>query len=148
MIEFSINKTINHPNFIENNIGLIKLANKVKFNPFIRPACLPASNDVSKTYGNISPQWTVQNDGNLLLVKNSIEVKHDCEDENNICGKTYRKTENLLRNGNGSPLQRVHNELYMMVSIIGVHGQNDDLNWKKVYPYLDWIENIVWSDEE
>lgn len=37
----------------------------------------------------------------------------------------------------------------MMVSIVGVHhGGDNSLNWKKVYPFLEWIENIVWSDEE
>lgn len=146
MSEYSINNTINHPNSDGNNIGLIKLANKVKFNPFVRPACLPTSSEPEPSYHNV-PHWRAYKD-NFFLAKDSIRVEQrkECEGKSNICGEPCENRENVL--GIGSPLEKGHKEFYMMVSIVGVQGDLNCMSFKNVYPALDWIEGIVWSGEK
>lgn len=81
-------------------------------------------------------------------MKNTIEVEQseECDDNNNICGKRCEQDENLLKTG--SLLENVHKEFYMMASIVGVQLDSLNCTFTKVYPFLDWIENLVWSNEE
>lgn len=82
-------------------------------------------------------------------MKESIKVKskNDCEDNNNICGEDYTNDESGLTTG--SPLQNIHKEFYLMFSIVGVRRDGlVGMSYTKVFPFIDWIENIVWSDEE
>lgn len=52
-IDYKIEEFISHPNFNqrtkENDIALIKLATKVTFSSFIRPACLHQHEELSGT---------------------------------------------------------------------------------------------------
>ena len=55
--EFEATEYFTHPNWISvlirNDIGLIKLPQKVEFNEFIRPVCLPSYSDVDDNFAGL-----------------------------------------------------------------------------------------------
>lgn len=57
--QFNIAERFKHPGFLRkhkyNDIALLKLANEVKFNEYIRPACLPDTNSLS--FSAIATGW-------------------------------------------------------------------------------------------
>ena len=55
--EFEATEYFTHPNWISvlirNDIGLIRLPQKVEFNEFIRPICLPSYSDVDDNFAGL-----------------------------------------------------------------------------------------------
>ena len=56
-LEFEAAEWFAHPNWvsalIRNDIGLIRLPQKVEFNEFIRPICLPSYSDVDDNFAGL-----------------------------------------------------------------------------------------------
>ena len=61
--EFEAAEYFAHPNWvsalIRNDIGLIRLPQKVEFNEFIRPICLPSYSDVDDNFAGLDVSFLV-----------------------------------------------------------------------------------------
>ena len=63
--EFEAAEYFAHPNWvsalIRNDIGLIRLPQKVEFNEFIRPICLPSYSDVDDNFAGLDVSFNITN---------------------------------------------------------------------------------------
>ena len=61
--EFEAAEYFAHPNWvsalIRNDIGLIRLPQKVEFNEFIRPICLPSYSDVDDNFAGLDVSFLI-----------------------------------------------------------------------------------------
>lgn len=84
--EFNIAQVITHPQYNrfakQHNIGLVKLDKEVAFTDFIRPACLPQSNQMSKLKAVAL--------GNDLCIQLYGEDSDIVIDNNHICAGVLR----------------------------------------------------------
>lgn len=152
---FSVAERIPHPDYNTiskiNDIGLVKLDREVTYNSIIRPACLPDSSNI--------PTWLIGTGfkgtdfKQEILIKLSMEklVESMCKDlkNNQICAESYFG--NCIGTTGGS-LEMIHSEYYKMTKIYGVmnipticvNNSSKPGIFIKVFPYISWIENIVW----
>lgn len=174
-----VSEKILHPDYKQkskyNDIALLKLETEVMFNPYIRPACLPTSNnDDIKHF--IATGWGKT--GHLLkpsqiLLKVSLELfdYNECKQmyssyigrhfQNGIvkriqmCVGSKTDQKDTCPGDSGGPLQIYHKSQYCMFTVLGITSfgmicgvKNSPGVYTKVYPYVKWIEDVVWSDDQ
>lgn len=157
-----------------NDIALLKLQSEVVLSPYIRPACLPtSSNDDIKHF--IATGWGKI--GHLLkasqiLQKVSLELfdHNECNqiyssyigrnfqngimERTQICVGSKSDQKDTCPGDSGGPLQIYHQSQYCMFTILGITSfgmicgvKNSPGVYTKVYPYVKWIEDVVWRND-
>ncbi|CAD7092801.1 unnamed protein product [Hermetia illucens] len=172
---FAASVFIPHPNFtrrnVYNDIALIKLDKKVKLNPYIRPVCLPSVFQGPETKA-IQSGWGLmelgENERRPKHLKKQIIDKFNIEECNEIyeygqvhvrneiqmCFGGRNSTTKRFASESGSPLQVYNKDSYCMHTLIGIcsFGPPGELYLRpdiftRVYPYISWIESLVWGKQ-
>lgn len=172
--DFLIEKHIPHPEYtrrlVYNDIGLLKVDRTIKFNPHMRPLCLPTSPDLpeaflSMGYGATGPLDPTSN--TLIVVSQYFFSYDECKDkfkgainrrfnrgldnDTQICLGSRSTIESTCSGDSGGPVIRysdLHNNMYVIYGIVsfgppcGFEGSPGV--YTKVYPYIKWIESVVW----
>jgi len=156
---------ITHPAYDQktskNDIALFRLADKVTFNPNIRPICLHTSTAINRTkviasgWGLTStggPKSDVLNKVTLDLVsQRSCQKSYtvNIDEKSMICaGGVVGK--DTCQGDSGGPIQVALKEPYCMYAVLGVTsfgkecGQETPAVYTRVSNYLEWIEKTVW----
>lgn len=173
---YRIEKVILHPEynrsiaetFRYNDIALIKLNSTVKFNPYIRPACLTNIPEIPSKF--IATGWGRtgyfgSNSNILLKVQLELFTFGECDKifvnqsgltfgikETQICAGSRSSSGDTCGGDSGGPLQISHSNHYCMYSVIGITSvgfacgtKNVPAIYTNVYPYIKWIEDVVWK---
>lgn len=155
-----------------NDISLFKVDRKVKFNAGIRPVCLPAKSNVPETaiiatgWGSINYRGRKSD----VLMKVNLEMfsQSECRhffsndgslrlgilEESQICVGSHSERKDTCLASNGGQLQVDHENYQCSYILIGVASYGAQCGvvdipgvYTRIYPYLDWIENVVWPNE-
>ncbi|XP_070509411.1 venom protease-like [Chironomus tepperi] len=172
---YNIKETFKHPNYNERtfneDIALLKLDGTVPIDEHILPICLPTepSEDlkaIATGFGN-----TKSGSQSDVLLKVTLErFTHDeCReswpedgniqiDENTmLCYGHHTQRKDICRGDSGGPIQVSNeNNVHCTYKQIGISSFGPNRcgtvsipsGYTNVYNYLDWIENIVWGDEQ
>lgn len=172
--DFKIQKIIPHPDYtsrlVYNDIALLKLDRQITFNLHIRPLCLPASSDLPDKYfsmgwGATGPLEPSSNA--LILVSQYLFSFEECQEkftgainrrfnrgldnETQICLGSRETIESTCLGDSGGPVisdgdyHKMH-VIYGVVSFGPPCGfSNSPGIYTKVYPYVKWIEKMVWG---
>ncbi|XP_029729399.2 venom protease-like isoform X2 [Aedes albopictus] len=171
--DFKIAETIPHPDYRltsqYNDIALIKLDRKVILSPYIRPICLPMSGEL-KNRRAIATGWGTIGYGEAtspILLKVVLDMfgHEECSVQfeanrklkdglnavSQICAGSRDSSKDTCQGDSGGPLQIYNDEgVYCTYTIIGVtsFGKYCGLAgspgvYTKVYPYISWIENLI-----
>ena len=173
---FSIIENIQHPYYtvlnVEHDTVLFKMNQPVEFSLHILPICLQQSEDLP-TKRAIATGWgktensTGMSSVLLRVSLNNLPISScqnyfENEDEfegtdfsNIICAGSDQEKSTCLGNS-GSPLQYYNKDHHCMYTIFGIKAHDSAFCglsasgaiYTKVFKYLDWIEGIVWPQEE
>ncbi|XP_063220939.1 serine protease Hayan-like [Bacillus rossius redtenbacheri] len=174
-VDYAISKVIRHPEYKPpakyNDIGLLRLARRVAFSRFIRPACLYTRDyfSVDKTTATGWGRIDYAESASDVLLKVTLSII-----DNNKCNQLYRsdiKTNTLskgilpsmlcageLKGGkdtcqgdSGGPIQISSRTNQCIHYIIGITsfgkfcaGKNAPGVYTRVSYFVPWIESIVW----
>ncbi|XP_037037349.1 serine protease snake-like [Bradysia coprophila] len=157
-----------------NDIALIRLQHSVNFTDAIRPACLP---EEPTPVGSIDATITGWGSGQQIqqidvLKKVHIEVfdHKTCSEQNKpnyrtpegvrettqFCAGSTTHRHTACRGDSGGPLQIMHKHHHCTYIIIGITSVGKACEnfrygsisiYTRVYPYLSWIESIVWPGQ-
>ncbi|XP_076240858.1 serine protease snk [Calliopsis andreniformis] len=173
---FRIIERIKHPKYqwpsAYNDIALVKLEEKVKFNAWIRPSCIPYSlPDIEDQGKAVATGWGLvdwtdyqSNSNDLLKVTIKMVPHARCNqtfgtdtklergiiDESQICAGDVGK--DTCQGDSGGPLAIFNSDQYCMYSVVGITSLGKACGsifpgvYTRVYHYLPWIEKIVWPD--
>lgn len=90
-LEYDVVEKIKHPKYVNvlppsNDIALLRLSEKVKLTPYIRPACLPTEQAISNAQGTACGWGTVEYKGSKskVLLKASLDFFSQSE-----CNTTF-----------------------------------------------------------
>lgn len=157
-----------------HNIGLIRLDRNVEFNPNIRPACLSDSQEIPKDKALLvlgftnytitkapSPSlikiyldyFTIDECKRNFMANISAHLENGIDDATQFCaGSDYPiLMQDACPSDLGLPIELRHDKYFKMSKVVGVTSIR--LNcplfealgiYTRVYPYLKWIEKIVW----
>uniref|UniRef100_A0A182NZ25 Peptidase S1 domain-containing protein n=1 Tax=Anopheles dirus TaxID=7168 RepID=A0A182NZ25_9DIPT len=171
--DYEVAERIPHPEYKQtshyNDIALLKLNRKVIFSPYIRPICLPLQSTISQKRA-IATGWGaigygLEQSSALLKVTLDLFKFDDCKDlfeptrklrtglnvSTQMCAGSRNSSKDTCQGDSGGPLQ-VYNDanVYCTYTVIGVtsFGQNCGLAgvpavYTFVFPYLTWIENLI-----
>lgn len=173
--DFRISETILHPEYNRSNeetyryndIALIKLNKTVKFNPYIRPACLSNIPEIPTKFvatGWGKTEFSGSNSNTLLKVQLERFELDECNKifanqaglsmgilDTQICAGSRNDTRDTCGGDSGGPLQTVHSNYYCMYSVFGITsvgfacGKMVPAIYTNVFPYIKWIEDVVWK---
>ncbi|KAJ9599933.1 hypothetical protein L9F63_009761, partial [Diploptera punctata] len=176
-VNYIIVDIIRHPDYKPpakyNDIALLKLDRKVKFNDYIRPACLYTKNhfEVSKTvatgWGQID--FAERLSDTLLKVVISIISNRKCNElyeldsptrelangiqESMMCAGELSGGKDTCQGDSGGPIQIGSSNNECVYNIIGVTSfgkfcaaKNAPSVYTRVSYFVPWIESIVWPD--
>ncbi|KRT82162.1 Trypsin, partial [Oryctes borbonicus] len=171
--EIEVKKVYVHPDFMTpvqyNDIALIELVKPATLSVFLKPACLytnktldfkralvtgwgkteehVVSDHLLKAVVDIFPQQNCNERYKSLPQVFPNGVNYDIE----VCAGSYTSNKDTCGGDSGGPLQIYSMDVYCSHYLLGVTsfgircGQaNSPAVYTKVYPYLQWIENIVW----
>lgn len=153
-----------------NDIALLKLEHPVTFSQYVRPACLAETFDIpSKTViatGWGRTEYAEMTSDHLQKVVLDQIVQPSCNasyaphlsrnlrrgivEETQFCAgsKLHRDT---CQGDSGGPIQIRHSSISCMYTVVGITSfgircAETSLPgvYTRVYPYIDWIESIVW----
>ncbi|XP_037036527.1 serine protease snake-like [Bradysia coprophila] len=157
-----------------NDIALIKLNHSVRFTDAIRPACLP---EEPISVGSINVTATGWGSGQQIersnvLTKVVVDVfdHNTCSEQNKpeyrtpegvrettqFCAGSTTHINNTCHGDSGGSLQIMHKHHYCTFTIIGITSVGKPCKnfrggsisvYTRVYPYLSWIESIVWPGQ-
>uniref|UniRef100_U5ESE3 Putative trypsin-like serine protease n=1 Tax=Corethrella appendiculata TaxID=1370023 RepID=U5ESE3_9DIPT len=172
--DFKVIETIPHPEYKAsvryNDIALLKLDRKVIFSPYIRPICLPQQAEIRQKraiatgWGKIG--YSEASSEILLKVTLDLFTHDECTthftpnrrladgiiETSQLCAGSRDSSKDTCQGDSGGPLQVYNEEVYCTYTIIGItsFGKYCGLAgtpgvYTKVYPYIPWIQNIIWS---
>lgn len=168
---------VRHPSYkpptIYADLALLKLAETVRFGPNLKPACLYTKYDTTPPQAWVTG-WGVTGIGErqskeLLKVRLDIVDNIDCAMKLNrsaaiprgivpsmlcagdISGNWHKDT---CQGDSGGPLQILHPHLKCLHQIVGITSfgrvcafKNSPGVYTRISHYIDWIEGIVWPDQ-
>jgi len=166
-IQLNITGHIPHPDFTSsnkyNNIGLLKLEKPVTFSEYIRPACLPDT-DVNVPV-LIGSSWDFH-DKRKYVLKAVLKVYEHPECQNaysshklprgidqaiQFCAAYLSPQNDFSELTSGSPaLSYSSTPCTAIVNGILSFGTTSTLIpevYEKVFPYVTWIESVVWPSQ-
>lgn len=150
-----------------NDIAIIQLDGAVKFNPYIRPICLPLSNEtpprVIATGMGAIDQYNTRSENLLKVILESF-TNDECRItfpasfrlpdsivETQMCYGSRNKNGDTCGGDSGGPIQIYHPSLHCMYTIVGITSFGlscGSINVPGVYtrvePYIEWIESVIW----
>lgn len=164
-----------HPRYIRasflNDIGLIQLENKIKFNEKVHPVCLntDAKLNISKAtlagFGSGDP--IDPRNLKLKFVDQNVFSKGECidaykdtrrlsggfQEDTMICAGAVDGLHDACRGDSGGPLQILKEgvaeghmyELFGIASFGKSCGAGVPAIYTRVSSYVKWIENLAWS---
>lgn len=170
---FNIDQLIPHPSYKlpkkYHDIGLIRLSRQVRFNTFIRPACLWTHFNINQNK-TIATGWgrtEFAGQSSDALQKVALDIV-----DNNICNLHYDNMPRFLPRGiqpsmmcagslegredtcqgdSGGPIQISSHDNQCLFYIVGITSfgkgcgsANTPAIYTRVSEYVHWIENIVW----
>ncbi|KAK4887607.1 hypothetical protein RN001_003878 [Aquatica leii] len=164
--EYGVEKITNHPFFnlpqLINDISLIRLNQTVKFSDYVRPICLPTSEDELTQYGitlyttgfgdnerNIDGPQTKKKIPTTLIPLQDCNVKNALLRSANpltdfyICTEDYKNSTDVTCVGDeGGPVMLKKKLQWFLQGISSAYGCRDDepQNHIKVFRYLRWIK--------
>nr|AAV91455.1 serine protease 7 [Lonomia obliqua] len=178
-IDVPIRRIISHPEYYSpikyNDIALLELVTRVKFNSDIRPACLWTQSGFGGYSKALATGWGVtnaetrqtskelqkvslsllQNDGCDGLLR-ELKNRHwqDGFIPSQMCAGELRGGKDTCQGDSGSPLQVSSKDNHCIYHIIGITSFGKKCaksGFPAVYTrtssYLDWIESVVWPGE-
>lgn len=158
-----------HPQYDRENfhadIALIELQKSVTFNPFARPACLPSGKDTEHPAVGIATGWgkTRYPGGGISKVLREVKLPHVEHAECVMQMEKVRRSQlcyggvegkDTCSGDSGGPLQALSQRVYCSYTLYGITSYGDGCAasvpgvYTKVASYLNWIEGIVWPEEE
>lgn len=175
--DFNVVEIIPHPNYRRaskyDDIALLKLDRKVTLNPYKRPACLPTSFEGSEKktiatgWGHTT--WSGKSSTHLQKVILEKFTQQECNEtyaytndrrlkngivSTQICAGSKDESKDTCQGDSGGPLQVYHPSLHCMYTIIGITSFGIACGsigvpgvYTRVYPYIDWIEGVVWNSK-
>ncbi|XP_030371342.1 serine protease snake-like [Scaptodrosophila lebanonensis] len=174
--DFEVEKLIPHPNYTDqllyHDIALIKLAKDVSFDRYKHPACLPFEDgysfDTFVATGWGSTSAAVLHSSKLLKAQLQRFSDTNCRKEystseefpqgfdatTQICvGSKFGR--DTCDGDSGGPLLSYHKDYPCMYHVMGVTSLGVDCGnpnkpglYTRVYHYLDWITENVWSNSQ
>ncbi|CAH2100977.1 unnamed protein product [Euphydryas editha] len=147
------------------DIALLTLHERVKFNEFVRPICLPVSDRKINSELIIAGWGEINNkaeSSEKLLTGNIMENNVSCSNrlKNNfdpktmICAQGVYERKDSCKGDSGGPLMAIMTNLCCSYSIEGIVsfgqgrcGDNPVGVYTRVTAYLDWIVQNAWPDE-
>ncbi|XP_037044755.1 serine protease Hayan-like isoform X2 [Bradysia coprophila] len=165
---YKVINTFTHPDFNQGyayaDIKLYQLNESIKFNEYVRPACL-SSNDLSVSEALTQITWGTTNIRknrilhkiNLNNISNisckkayKISKSHknsvkDIETQSIFCAESKNGTRAKISGGGGSAVIRDNRS--SLDEVIGLQSWSvvSVYVFVRVSSYIDWIESIVWS---
>ncbi|GLV40321.1 uncharacterized protein CBL_07083 [Carabus blaptoides fortunei] len=176
-VDFSVEELIKHPEYLPplsyNDIALVKLKGQVKFNRFIRPACLHtttyinASRYIVTGWGDTAYGSRKGSDILQKVVLDSFsqdtcnatygnnmskrKLRNGILPETQMCAGGANAEKDTCQGDSGGPLQIYHKTVHCMYSIVGVTSFGKVCGfigipgiYTRVSAYIDWIEKTVW----
>lgn len=171
--DFRVKEIIPHPEYNDlakvNDIGLIKLNQKVIFYSDIRPICLPYDDKIPiqlEAAGFGETEFIGRRSDRLIKVildyfdfdecsesfRLSFNQRFQGIDEvKQFCAGSKETIMDTCRGDSGGPIQAKHKDYYRMDIIYGITSFGKACGfagtpavYTKVFPYISWIEEIVW----
>ncbi|GJQ73810.1 CLIPC1 [Trypoxylus dichotomus] len=173
--EIQVKKVYVHPDFKQpiqyNDLALIELVRPVVLSVFLKPACLYTNQTLNLNQALITGWGRTEEhvaSDHLLKAAVSIFPQQRCNERYanlqrvfpnginyniEVCAGSYTTNKDICSGDSGGPLQVYSTDVYCSHYLVGVTsfslkcGQpNSPSVYTKVYPYLEWIENIVWPE--
>lgn len=172
---FEITERIAHPYyrilFKYHDIALLKLDRKVIFRTDIRPICLPTSSQIPLKlkaigFGEISPNGPKSD--HLIKVELDYFTYFECnisfkysftkrftgvDESHQFCAGPRFTMMDTCKGDSGGPIQGYHSVYFGTSIIYGITSfgracgfTGHPAIYTAVFPYIPWIENIVWPD--
>ncbi|KAL7302302.1 hypothetical protein TKK_0004965 [Trichogramma kaykai] len=166
---------IRHPKYKASSkyydIALLRLETPVKFNGYVRPACLSLDSRLPVGQNSLATGWGLREmfdtdaPEDLLKVTVPVIAQDQCQrvyqnQKQNLangidqmtqfCAGTYGK--DTCQGDSGGPLMVYHQEEECMYDIIGITsfgkacGSVTPGVYTRVYEFTDWIGSIVWPN--
>lgn len=171
-VDYEIAQIIIHPQYqppqTYNDIALLRLAPKVRFNKSIRPACIWQNNNINVTQA-IATGWGVtefagDKSDDLLKVLLNIYTPRECQPsfeinsklpqglvDSQLCAGNRGDRKDTCQGDSGGPLQVVDPSNNCIFHLVGVTSFGKSCGvanapgvYTRVSSYIDWIESVVW----
>ncbi|XP_059056579.1 serine protease snake-like [Achroia grisella] len=168
---YNVKRIMRHPDFRpprqRNDIALLEIDRNIVFSPRIQPACLNVDIEVETDEGSTT-SWML---GNMEDSADTLQEVKLYKFSNQECNRQYSSKNARIfkiddvtqtcygyrttpsescKGDSGGPLV-IRNKFQCLHSIIGLtsigsvcSGTEKPGVYTKVYPYLSWIEDIVW----
>ncbi|XP_021696094.1 serine protease snake [Aedes aegypti] len=174
-VDFDVERAIRHPSYkvssVYNDIALVKVKRRIRFSPYIRPACLWTSEAFSFSsviatgfgqLGFLTEQATKLNKVKLELYDGALcdrtfrrnrKFKHGLIDSQICAGSENEK--DTCKGDSGGPLQVMVEDNGCTYYVVGLTSRGQDacglMNSVAIYTrissYVKWIENVVWDED-
>lgn len=143
----------------------------VTFNPYIRPACLPVDPTIPEHLTAMG--WGATGfaaPASDILIKVTLTYYNHTEcsevykygetrrlalgiiEESQMCAGSRDDGQDTCVGDSGGPIEALHINLREMATVYGITSfgracgfQNSPAVYTRVFPYVKWIESIVWS---
>lgn len=176
--DFSVAKIFRHPEYTSpahyNDIGLLQLDRGVKFDGYVRPACLHVEQDIPtkqpEAIGWGLTDWIGAKESDILLKVGLNFIRPEiCNDtfspmigtrklrvgitaDSMLCVGDLSGGKDTCKGDSGGPLHVRMSEPYCMFDIVGITSfgsicgsKNAPAVYTRVSRFVPWIESIVWS---
>ncbi|XP_069679774.1 venom protease-like isoform X2 [Periplaneta americana] len=176
--EYGIAEMFRHPNYSSpahyNDIALIKLDKKVKFDGYVRPACLHVEQDIPtlppEAIGWGLTDWIgSKGSDDLMKVALNFVAPEICNDtfapmiggrklrmgvtpDSMLCVGDLNGGKDTCKGDSGGPLHIRLKEPFCMFDVVGITSfgsicgsRNSPAVYTRVSNYIPWIEKIVWG---
>nr|XP_029726489.1 serine protease snake-like isoform X1 [Aedes albopictus] len=174
-VDFDVLQAVRHPNYkfssVYNDIALVKVKQRIRFSPYIRPACLWTSDSFNFTsviatgfgqLGFLTEQATRLNKVKLELYdasecdrafERNRKFKHGIIDSQICAGSEEEK--DTCKGDSGGPLQVMMEDKGCTYYVVGLTSRGQDACglmksvalYTRISSFVKWIEYVVWDGD-